>query len=413
MNLNVVRAVDKWMGIPACFLLSLAHRFFLFVKRHRRHNQDQSDELEKILFIGLSEMGSVILAYPSMEYIQGEYPEAKLFFLVFEQNRHAVDILGIIPPAQVITISVRSPFHFAWSTYKAVRRMRSGGIDTVFDLELFSRFSSLLSGVSGARRRVGYGTYHEEGLYRGGFMTHRVFYNCHQHMTKNFLALVKAIERGGEYPLVKTTIAEDQLIRPRHDTSEKDLRALRERLAAINPATRDARHLVLFNPGAGKLLPIRAWPLENYGVLGEKILKEFDAVIVIIGLEDAKDEAERILERVGTSRCIDFTGRTSFKDLMDLFNLADVLVTADSGPPHFSALTDIRTIVLFGPETPVLYAPLSPHATSLFAGFTCSPCLSAYNHRKTTCQDPKCMEAITVEQVFGTISEYLNGTKRN
>ena len=145
--------------------------------------------------------------------------------------------------------------------------------------------------------------------------------------------------------------------------------------------------------------------------MAEKILKKFDVVIVVIGLEGDKAEAVRILEQVGETRCIDFTGQTSFKDLMDLFNLADVLVTADSGPPHFSALTDIRTVVLFGPETPVLYAPLSPHATSLFAGLTCSPCLSAYNHRKTTCQDPKCMEAITVEQVFGIIAEYLNGTK--
>jgi len=291
--------------------------------------------------------------------------------------------------------------------------MRDSGIDTVFDLELFSRFSSLLCGLSGARRRVGYGTYHEEGLYRGNFMTHRVFYNCHQNMTKNFLALVKALERKDEYPLVKTVFAEDELSRPCHITSEKDLRALRERLATINPAASKARHLVLFNPGAGRLLPIRVWPLGNYGVLAEKILKAFDAVIVIIGLEDDKAEATSILEHVGTSRCIDFTGLTSFKDLMDLFNLADVLVSADSGPPHFSAMTDINTIALFGPETPVLYAPLSPHATSLFAGLSCSPCLSAYNHRKTTCQDPKCMAAITVEQVYKAVSGYLNGTKRN
>ena len=415
MNLNVVRAVDKWVGIPACFLLSLAYKLFLFVKRHRQSEESQKSESEpeKILFMGLSEMGSVILAYPSMKYMEGQHPRAEIFFLAFEQNRHAVDILGIIPPAQVICISVKTPFHFVWSTYRAIRRMRAHAIDTVFDLELFSRFSSLLSGLSGACRRVGYGTYHEEGLYRGSFMTHRVFYNCHQHMTKNFLAMVKSIEREGEYPLVKTTIEEDALIRPRHDTSAEDLEALRERLAAMNPTVQEARHLVLFNPSAGKLLPVRAWPVDNYAALAQKILSTFDAVIVIIGLKDAKDEAVSILEHVGSNRCIDFTGRTSFKDLMDLFNLADVLVSADSGPPHFSALTDIKTIVLFGPETPKLYAPLSAKATSLFADFTCSPCLSAYNHRKTTCNDPRCMEAITVEQVFGTISGYLNGTNRH
>jgi ADP-heptose:LPS heptosyltransferase len=319
----------------------------------------------------------------------------------------------MIPPDRVITISVRSLFGFLWSSWKAIKTIREAGIDTVFDLELFSRFSSLLSGLSGAERRVGYGTYHEEGLYRGNFMTHRVFYNCHQHMAKNFLALVQGVQREDEYPLVKTVIADDDLDCLAYASSEDDLVALRHRLEKLNPAVCDAKHLVLLNPSAGKLLPIRAWPVERYAALAERILGAFDAVIIIVGLEDAKNEARRILEFVGPNRCMDFTGQTAFKDLFDLFNLADVLVSADSGPPHFASLTSIHTIVLFGPETPALYAPLGANTTSLFAGLSCSPCLSAYNHRKTTCQDPQCMQAITVEQVFGILSEYLAGTKRN
>jgi ADP-heptose:LPS heptosyltransferase len=418
MNLEFIRAVDKWAGIPACFVLTLAYRIFPWFRSLLRREAESGsadrnfEEIpRRILFIELSEMGSVVLAYPAMKWVQRTYSEAELYFLVFEQNRSCVDVLRTIPPDHVFTISMQSPLHFFWSTCRAVKMIRAAGMDTVFDLELFSRFSALLSGLSGAQRRVGYGTYHEEGLYRGGFLTHRVFYNCHQHMAKNFLALAKAIERQGEYPLVKAVIADEEPARPRYASSEKDLNALRERLAAINPAVRDAEHLVLLNPSAGRLLPIRAWPVERYTALAERILKVFDAVIILIGLEDAKCEAYRILESVGVGRCIDFTGRSSFKDLFDLFHLADVLVSADSGPPHFASLTNINTITLFGPETPNLYAPLGPNAACLFAGLSCSPCLSAYNHRKTTCRDARCMKAITVEQVFDAVSEYLCGTK--
>jgi ADP-heptose:LPS heptosyltransferase len=89
---------------------------------------------------------------------------------------------------------------------------------------------------------------------------------------------------------------------------------------------------------------------------------------------------------------------------------ADVLVTADGGPAHFAGLTAIKNIVLFGLETPALYAPLGQHTTCLFAGSACSPCLSAYNHRKTGCTDPKCMKAITVDQVFEIMSVSLSDT---
>jgi ADP-heptose:LPS heptosyltransferase len=409
MNLDLIRAIDRWAGIPACFFLSLGHWILSRLGHGEPSGRDTTPE--KILFIELSEMGSAILAYPAMGYAIEKYPEVKLYFLIFEQNRFSVDVLDTVPPPHVITIDVRSPLRFIYTTMQAIRAIRKAEIDTVFDLELFSRFSSLLSGISGACRRVGYGRYHEEGLYRGGFMTHRVLYNCHQHMAKNLMALVKAIEHRGEHPLLKEAIADNELVRAHYEGSEEDLRALQARLVNVNPAVGEAEHFILFNPHAGNLLPVRAWPAENYGALAQRILEQSNAVVIIIGLEEARGEAAKILDQVGPSRCIDFTGQTSFKDLMDLLSLAHVLVTADSGPAHFASLTSIKNIVLFGPETPLLYGPLGQNTSCLFAGLACSPCLSAYNHRKTSCTDPKCMKAITVEEVFDAVLASLGQLK--
>jgi ADP-heptose:LPS heptosyltransferase len=409
MNLDLIRAIDKWVGIPACFCVSLGHRIFDWVRRWRGHESPPATTPKKVLFIELSEMGSTILAYPAMKYVLKRYPAVELYFLIFEQNRFSVDMLDIIPKERVLTISIRSPLHFIVSTVRTLIEIRKAQLDVVFDLELFSRFSSLLSGLANARMRVGYGKYHEEGLYRGSFMTHRVFYNPHQHISRNFVALVKSIEHADEYPLLKEIIREEDMEKPRYESSESDLKSLKARLAAINPMVNEAKHLVLLSPNAGDLLPIRAWPVENYMALTQRIIEQFSAVVVVIGLEAASPEAGKILGRVGQEQCIDFTNRTTFKDLCDLLNLADVLVTADGGPAHFAALMPIKSIVLFGPETPALYAPLGGDATCLFAGLACSPCLSAYNHRKTSCTAPKCMEAITVDEVFAAVSEALSG----
>jgi len=407
MDLNLIRAIDKWIGIPACFSLSLGHWILSRLGQGEPCGRREDTTPEKILFIELSEMGSAILAFSAIRYAMEKYPGVQVYFLIFEQNRFSVDVLDTVPSAHVITIDVRSSVRFIFTALQAARRIRRAGIDTVFDLELFSRFSSLLSGVSGACRRVGYGRYHEEGLYRGGFMTHRVVYNCHQHMARNFMALVKAIEHHGEHPLLKEAIDEKDLAPARYKSSEKDLQALRARLVGMHPAVGEAKHLILFNPHAGNLLPVRAWPVENYEALAKRILQQYNAVVIIIGLEGAEREAAKILDQVGPIRCIDFTGQTSFKDLMDLLSMAHVLVTADSGPAHFASLTPIKDIVLFGPETPLLYGPLGQNASCLFAGLACSPCLSAYNHRKTSCTDPKCMKAITVDEVFDAVSGSL------
>jgi len=75
------------------------------------------------------------------------------------------------------------------------------------------------------------------------------------------------------------------------------------------------------------------------------------------------------------------------------------MVTNDSGPGHFSSVTNLRTVVLFGPETPALYGSLGK-SIPITAQLACSPCVSAANHRKTPCSDNACMRAITVEQVM-------------
>jgi ADP-heptose:LPS heptosyltransferase len=75
------------------------------------------------------------------------------------------------------------------------------------------------------------------------------------------------------------------------------------------------------------------------------------------------------------------------------------MLTNDSGPGHFSAVTDLRTFVIFGPETPRLYGSLG-NSTPIYAGLACSPCVSAANHRKTPCTDNVCLQVIKPEVVL-------------
>ncbi len=78
------------------------------------------------------------------------------------------------------------------------------------------------------------------------------------------------------------------------------------------------------------------------------------------------------------------------------------MVSNDSGPAHFAAVTDLPVIVLFGPETPQLFRPLG-NATVITAGLACSPCVNVGNQRRSMCTDNQCMKRIPVSQVFAAV----------
>lgn len=406
MRVDTMRSLDYWLGIPLTFVASL------WVKAQdwwRQERTDQPPAIHKILFVELSEMGSTILADPAMRRAR-EQLNAELYFVIFAKNRPSLELLDTVPRANVFTLREDNLLTLAIDFFRYLAWCRREQIDTAVDLELFSRVSALLSGLSGAWRRVGFHSFHNEGLYRGFMLTHRVAYNPHQHIAKNFIALIHALSCDtDEEPYAKVHIDDEQIQLTRVQLDEATLNTMRTRVASVAglEALTD-RRLILINPNASELLPQRRWPRERYAELMRQLLAEFDDLLLLItGAPGERAEAETLKLACNSDRVINFAGAVKFAELPALYSISDAMVTNDSGPGHFSAITPLKTFVLFGPETPALYGSLG-NSTPIWAGLACAPCVSAANHRKTPCTQPVCMTAITVAQVFELVSAYLN-----
>ncbi len=398
---NRMRAIDYWLGVPLCFLLTVLTAPF---RRAWRRPAPR-----RVLFIELSEMGSTILADPAMR-LAGKLWGADLYFLIFAGNAASLALLQTVPKDNVFTIREDSLATVAADTLRFLVWARQRGIDTVFDLELFSRYTALLTGLSGAANRIGFYRFHNEGLYRGELLTHRVAFNPHQHIAKNFIALVQAAANPvEEVPYTKTQIGDDAIALARVTIADDAAAAMRRRVAELAPAFDPNTHrLILINPNASDLLPQRRWPPALFAKAMRTILDRWpDVVILITGAPGDALLAGKLRAAVDDPRVVDFTGRTALAELPALYAISSLMVTNDSGPGHFAAVTELPTIVLFGPETPRLYAPLG-HARALTANLACSPCVSAANHRRTACNDPKCMAAISPDQVLGEVAAILD-----
>ena len=403
-----MRAIDHWVGVPLCAIVSPVIALIDGIKNVFNRGPETP---KKLLFIELSEMGSAILVDPAMRNAQAR--GAEIFFLIFKSNRASLTLLNTVKPENIFTIDSSSLGGLIKDTLLFLLLARKHRIDTVIDLELFSRFTALLTGMCGARRRVGYHIFHGEGLWRGFMLTRKVHYNPHIHITKNFLSLIHAaFAQKIEVPFSKIEIPDSEVRLEQAIINPSALEKVGERIeklakeADIHYAPRKNR-LILINPNASDLLPQRRWAQQRFSELIQAIHQKYpDDLILITGSPAEFAYVEKVRAVANVKNALNFAGQVSFAELPPLYTLSDVMVTNDSGPGHFSAVTPLRTVVLFGPETPALYGSVG-NSIAITANLACSPCVSAANHRKTPCHDNVCMQAITVPQVLDKVIKQL------
>jgi ADP-heptose:LPS heptosyltransferase len=398
MKIEFQRRVDRVLGKLVCRVLSVFHR-------KGRTPPGLKRVPKRILIILLSEMGSLVLAHPMFLHLKRKFPGVSLHVLLFERNRECLELLRAIPSENVLSINDKSLSAFVGSSLVALVGVRRRRFDAVIDCELFARISSLFSVLSGAPVRVGFHPYTQEGLYRGDFINRPVLYNPYHHISRQFLTLADAID-STTVPTAKRRVEAEPPQAPAIDFGRQETEAMRKRLADDFPQVQ-GRELVLIYPGGG-ILPIRAWPLDHYCRLARELVSRGYAV-GIIGLAEDRSLAARILASCADGGCIDLTGYTkSIRELMILFGFASLLITNDGGPVHFASMRSLPTVALFGPETPVLYGSLDRQAVNLFLGISCSPCLTAYNHRNSPCDgDNACLKGIPPEEVLEKALEIL------
>jgi ADP-heptose:LPS heptosyltransferase len=405
VNINLQRFVDRWAGIPLCAAVSGAEALM----RKFRPAPVNDKTPRAIVVILLSEMGSLVLANDMFARLKARYPDAALHALLFKKNREILDLMQVMDPANVHTVDDRSLTSLLSSLWSAIKALRSANVDVAIDCELFSRISSLLSYASGAAVRVGFHRHTQEGLYRGSHINRRVPYNPYHHISAQFLTLARAIDSTA-VPKSKLPVVGTPKPPPHVQLDGALVQGIQTRLAQDFPAIA-GKPLVLVYPGGG-ILPIRAWPLASYTALCEGLVADGCAVAVI-GLKDDQALARQLVANVQAafpaSPVIDLTGYTrSISELLALFHGARLLVTNDGGPGQFAALTPIWTLMLFGPETPSLYAPLTPQCYSFYSQWPCSPCLTAYNHRSSYCDgDNQCLKVIAPAAVLAKARAFL------
>ncbi len=399
MNVDTMRKIDRRMGVPITFCLSIIlWSFRLFQKR-------VNPDISKTLFIELSEMGSAILVDPAMRNLQENGSE--LYFAIFEDNYKSLNLLKTVKPSNIFKMRSANLRVLAIDVFKMMLWTRKNQIKTVIDLELFSRFTAILCALSGARSLIGFASVHDEGLYRGSIINFPVRYNPHVHIAINFMSLINTALGRHDTPYATTPISPAEIQLAKAEISEEEKDSVRKKIETLFPKWTD-ESLIIINSNASEMLPQRRWMPEYFADVAASILKKFpDTLLVATGAPAEHEYVQSVVDRVNDERFINYAGVFLFEELVPLYSLSTVMLTNDSGPAHFASVTNLKVFVLFGPETPHLYLPLGGNAEPIYLGLPCSPCVSAANHRKTSCETRPCITGISPAMVWGKIDTFL------
>jgi len=157
-------------------------------------------------------------------------------------------------------------------------------------------------------------------------------------------------------------------------------------------------------PGA-EYGPAKRWPARHFATLANTYRGRGWQVWLLGGPRD--EEAARVIQGLSGEACVDFTGRTSLLDALDLLGLATAVVSNDSGLMHVAASLDLPLVAVFGSSDPEHTPPLDARAIALTLHLSCSPCFA----RTCPLGHLQCLEALLPERVEEALSGVLRPQK--
>ena len=328
--------------------------------------------IKKIFVTKQGGIGDVIVATPALKKLKELYPQSHITLLIFDNAKDLVDGLPFIDEVFCYN-KKRDGFLKLW------RKMI--GYDAAIFLDLTYR-PAMAAAWAGIPIRVGL-----------------------EHKRKFWLTKKIKWEESMDFtyePYVMGDILNTALDL---DISHEDLN--QTYIVSANPADCDGLQALLhakgLNGGAKYVTSspttaffLKNWPLERWNDVYRRIYDKYGLKTVLFGggsLDFAWDE----------EAVINLWGQLNLRQVGELIKNAALLVNSCSLPIHIAAATSTPSVVIYGYGAPERWAPREKCET-VVTPLPCSPC---DGYHGSTCTEPRCMQQMTVDEVYAACERQL------
>ncbi len=342
-----------------------------------------------ILLIQLGDIGDVVLNTPSMRALKENFPESPLLVCVREKAAALLEGAPWCDAAFAVDKRRRSVPEAIGFHRQFFSRIRSHRPDLAIDLRTGTR-GAVIAALSGARTRLG--RYAEDGtLWRNRLFTHLVrpdpALETDQYVPEHALNILSPLELrvSSRQPALVVT-------GPRKDR----IRALLSR-AGVDPGT----PLLGFHPFS--LWGYKEWGRAGCAALLDHVTARHGVAVAITGAEEERSRAAALADGCrGT--VVNLAGETSIGDLPALYESCCGLVGVDTAALHIAAAVGTPTLGIFGPSSPVSWAPRGRRHVVVFKSISCVPC------RQKGCDNTeksRCLDTLAFSEVEETLDRWL------
>jgi len=282
----------------------------------------------RFLVVRLGSLGDIIHTFPAVAALRESFPRSSIVWLTHPRWSFLVQTSDLA--SEVWTVETRT----LASLRNVIRRLRHNSWSAAIDYQGLWK-SAMLPFLGGVTRRIGFSStaIREFGV--------PLLYTERVETSKAHIA-----DQNGDLSLhagAQRRTAPVNLQIPEGDQAS---------VCSLLRAQRLERYIVL-SPGGG--WRSKCWPVERYGSLSAKILKEFGLQAVInVGPGEA-DLSAAVIRAAGDAQPLPFTG--SLGQLMALLKNATAVVAGDTGPLHLADALCAPVVAIFGPTDPARNGP--------------------------------------------------------
>ncbi|MCA9484847.1 MAG: lipopolysaccharide heptosyltransferase I [Nitrospina sp.] len=343
----------------------------------------------KILIVKLSSLGDLAHALPVLCALRKRFPESHIAWAV--ESKFSDFIKGHPDLNEVIEVPTQkwrrkwTPKSFA-EIWQLIRTLRESRYDLVLDLQGLIK-SSILTGFSGSPKRLGFHRRDCREPLSAWACNLRAERTRHiPHVVDKNLALLKPLGIGADSPGFNLGARPEALA------------YIDEQLHNLLPA--GSPKPVALHAGVG--YPTKAWPLERFAALADRIRRELEVPVLLTWGPGDRDRAETIRE------LMEETGHlapetASLQQALALYTRIRLFISGDTGPLHLCAALEVPTVSIYGPTDPARNGPYGPAHEVVMEPQPCSFCF------KRSCPtDTECMQAVDVDRVFEAVHRRLH-----
>ncbi|BEN51943.1 ADP-heptose--LPS heptosyltransferase [Serratia marcescens] len=301
----------------------------------------------KILVIGPSWVGDMMMSQSLYRTLKAEYPSAEIDVMAPAWCR---PLLARMPEVnQALAMPLGHGALGLGERRRLGRALRANRYDRAYVLPNSFK-SALVPFFADIPQRTGWRGEMRYGLLNDIRVLDKAAFPL---MVQRYVALAYdkgRIQRADDLP--------QPLLWPQLQVSDEEIA---DTTAAFNLT--DSRPIVGFCPGA-EFGPAKRWPHYHYATLAQRLIENGYQIALFGSAKDheAGEQIRAALQEDARDFCLNLAGKTQLEQAVILIAACRAVVSNDSGLMHVAAALNKPLIALYGPSSPDFTPPLSDKA---------------------------------------------------